>query len=232
MSTDDEEIDEQSGEVYVHYNFEVRLVRIFQQTLLPLTLRVRMDMQAHPDATTADLNTAVLKIRYWLDHIVTNCVAFSAMNPKAIEIVRNDSGEHRIENRIMLTPDEPSDDLFALLFQAKLTALAGGVMTFSVAEVESDNSNGLSFTYIGDSEYDLPSMDEWFGEPNWFSEPWWMRNDASMIDIIPAEGADLTKPPAWAFSLDFLGKTPDQPLMVTLPTEFKPKVLDGGKKDK
>jgi hypothetical protein len=126
---------------------------------------------------------------------------------------------------------EPDDQHLAALFQAKLQALATSVMVFGPVEVQSDNQLGLQFTFVGDSNAVLPKIEDWVGKRSFFDKPWWDRDDGSTLDILPAEDADLTVKPPWAFSFDFLSHQKPTPTQVKIVRpEFRPTVIDGGKK--
>jgi hypothetical protein len=105
-------------------------------------------------------------------------------------------------------------------------------MAFGPVEVKSDNQLGLQFTFVGDSSAVLPNNLEWVGPRSFFDKPWWDRDDGSTLDVLPAEDADLTVKPVWAFSLDFLS-FPKKMNATTngkiVRPEFRPKVIDGGK---
>src|SRR5574343_1217480 len=129
----------------------------------------------------------------------------------------NERGTNRSDNMIMLTPDDPTDEHLAAIFQSKLNALSGGNMMFGLVEIVSDNTVGLSFTFVCDGETCLPTVEEWIGERYYFEKPWWSRNDASTLDIPPMPDADLTNIPQWAYSLDFLHENTTKETVIIRP---------------
>jgi len=220
-------IDDDDKTLLINYTFKINLVRLIGRSILPASLKVTVEVENNDESTDEELTEVLEKISYWFDNIVSRCVVFAGHNEDAISMFFGEDGVNKSNNIIMLTPDDPSDDQLAVLFQAKLNALSNGHMEFGVIEIDSENHIGLSFTFLGNSDDHLPKIDEWIGLEYYFDEPWWNRDDASTIDIPPQPGTDLTKSPPWAYSLDFLrGK--QEP--VVLKPDFKPKVIDGGKK--
>jgi hypothetical protein len=229
---DDEEI---ITEIYNHFVFSIKVVRVIENILVPSTLRFKMEFIPMEEEDAEAINDAFTKMRYWLDNIVSKSIVFSHDNSDAIAMfVDEASGTPRVGNVIVLTPEEPDDQHLAAIFQAKLQALAGGTMAFGPVEVKSDNQLGLQFTFVGDSSAVLPKIGDWVGPRSFFDKPWWDRDDGSTLDVMPPDGADLTVRPAWAFSLDFLS----QPKKIAttdgkiVRPEFRPKVIDGGKSKK
>ena len=53
---------------------------------------------------------------------------------------------------------------------------------------------------------------------------------ALLLALLMEDDADLSKPPPWAYSLDFLHENAAQETVIIRP-EFRPTVIDGGKKD-
>lgn len=217
-------------DLYVNYALEVKFIRVIDNMLLPSWLEVRAEVDVDPEASDDLIHRAFTKIRYWFENIVSKCLVFSSDNEAAMNMFINDHGINRSGNMIMLTPGEPTDEHLAAIFQSKLNALAADTMLFGLIEIVSDNTVGLSFTFVGDGEACLPTVAEWIGDRYYFDKPWWSRDDASTLDSSPAADADLSKPPPWAYSLDFLHENATQETVIIRP-EFRPTVIDGGKKD-
>lgn len=227
--TDDDDGD---TDVLIDFEHEVTTVRLVDNMLLPSRLKIRCEVYPSKDPKRNDFDFAFNKIRFWLDTVVARAVVFGRSNDNAAEIMLDDHGRNRTANPLMLCPDEPTDDHFAMLLQAKMTALSAGAMEFGSVEVRSDNVSGLIFTYIGHHSESLPDVDDWIGERTYFDLPWWERDDASTMDVVPGEDSDLSVPPPWAYSLDFLR----QPVhtgedQVIVRPDFTPTVIDGGKGD-
>lgn len=220
--------DEDDEALFISFTLETRIARILGNTVVPSRLTIRTDVNPNEDMSEAELSLAMSKIRFWFDNIVAKTVAFAFDNDAAMAMLIDEEGKNRTNNVLMITPGEPTDDLLATLFQSKVTALSGFKIEFSLMEVKSDNPMGLTFMFVGDGRKMLPSMDEWIGKRTYFKEPWWNRDDASTLDVIPPPGADTTKKPAWAFSLDTINNPRAAETPVIRPS-FKPTIIDGGK---
>lgn len=226
------DMEDDEDALYITFNTQVKFVRLIENTVIPSRLAIKADVLPHESATEQDLQSVMLKVKFWLDNIVSKAIAFSHDNSAAIEMFIDDAGKNRTSNIIMITPGEPSDEVFAALFQSKLTALANGAIEIGLVEVKSDNPMGLAFTFVGEGTNVLPTMKEWIGERSYFEHPWWMRNDASTLDLIPAPDADLTVAPPWAFSLDTLMQGQPQVRTesgIVVRPSFNPTVINGGK---
>ncbi|CAM6053370.1 unnamed protein product [Sphagnum tenellum] len=208
------------------------MVRLVENIFLPSQIHIKAAVMPLAETTENDYTIAFAKVRYWLENIMSRSIAFNRNNQAAVKILFDADGYNKSGNLIMLTPDEPTDENMAILLQAKMIALASGKLGFGSVEIKSNNLTGLRFTFIGSSEEMLPSMQEWIGDHTYFDQPWWSRDDASTLDVIPAEDADLSEKPSWAYNLDFIEKMiqPKQDNVVLRP-EFKPTVIDGGKNE-
>jgi hypothetical protein len=235
---DDEDFDfGESPELFVNFSSTFKVVRVLDKRLVPTTFSLKADVIFDDDRDGSDpdyifrTQVAFAKIRYWLNNIVQNSVMFSRDNKWAGRAFLNSRGKQSVTNHMIVLPGEPSEDLLAEVFQSKLNALADCALTFGCIEVCSDEGDGLTFIFTGEGEMNLPEMDEWVGEFTYFSKPWWARNDASTLDVIPDEGTDINNPPAFAYSLDFLGDTmraKNAPTARIVRPEFRPKVIQGG----
>lgn len=215
--------------LYINYSFDVNLVRIMGNTFIPTKMKIKADMDTSDTASEEDISRAFVKISYWFDHVVSKSIAFSADNEHALDMMIDDTGVNRSGNLLMLTPSEPSDDQFAILFQSKLNALANGAMYFSVVEVVSDTTEGLSFVFTGDPSEFLPDINDWVAADYYFDKCWWDRDDASTIDVLPPPDTDLSQRPSWAYTFEFLEKEESSQKTAVIRPSFKPTVIDGGK---
>jgi hypothetical protein len=218
--------------LFVSIEIETKIVRIIDNTLVPSHLKIKSEIIPDEDITEDELRGAISKIHFWFEDIVARSVAFSANSANAIDILIDDAGSNRTTNVLLMTPGEPTDEILAPLFCAKMRALAGSGMTFDMVQVKSDNALGLRFAFTGDPDVILPSIEEWIGDKSYFPKPWWHRDDGSTIDLVPPEGADLSQVPPWAFPLEepSFAKPPGEAAVVIRPV-FRPTVIDGGKAD-
>jgi len=218
-------LDDDTPEVFMHYNFNLRLVRIVADTLVSTKMKIKIEFSANPEAGGADIARVWNKIDFWLES-ADQCIAIWASNPLAVDTVIS-AQDHapRFMNNIMILPSEPTEEIFGYIIQAKLNALGEDVVAFGAVEIESEENNGIVFNVIGDPSAVLPKMEDWMGSNNWFNTPWWNRDDGSMLDAQPPEEADLNEKPDWAYAWDFLGSRP-KPAGVVISARFKPRLVD------
>lgn len=224
--------------ILVKFSLNFTSIRVFDNTIYPCEMSLKSDVLYLEDDDAVDdyaLKLALMKVHFFFDEIVSRGIMWGADNEWAANTFITDDGKNVANNIPIITPFEPSDEHLAAVFQSKMNALAGGHLAFETVELSSKDAGGLSFMFVGDSGLILPTMEEWIGKHSYFDEPWWMRNDASTMDVIPDDDADLTIKPAFAYSLDFLGESL-KPTEITnakiIRPDFKPTVIKGGKKDK
>jgi len=229
MSKIDE--DDEGGIIYVQYSFTLTLTRMIERFILPSVFEVSLDMHIHPESSMEERHHAMMRIKYWIENVASRSMAFSSDNKDALSIFLQDEGGFSVDNPIILTPAEPMDDLLAMLIQSKLNALADNAYLFDTIRLKSDNAVGMSYTFIGDADEDLPEIGEWLDGKSWYDVPWWRRNDATMIDTVVPEGADRTLGPDWAADFAFLNQAmPPVSTGAIIKTDFRPRIIEGGKK--
>lgn len=224
--------DEMQSETIVTFRFEVEMIRMVGSHLMPSIIEITSDIDILDGTDDEDAEVAMMKVRYWFDTYVTRCIAFAASNAAAAAMFLDENGVNRTGNNFMATPLEPSDQHLSAIFQAKMNALGDGKMLFSHIQIRSNNADGMTFTFVGDPSDVLPEFSDWIEQTYYFDQAWWDRDDASMIDIIPGEGVDLTVRPNWAKTMDFLRDTM-KPVTAgeVIRPNFKPKIIEGGRKD-
>lgn len=228
------DIDDDANELYLHYKTDFKATRIIDAVLYPTNFTLESDVWFDMDNVPAEdrdytLNLILMKIDFFYKNIIDNSIMFGDLNEWAIPSLL-DNNTPRVDNILVRCPFQPSDDHLAMLFQSKMNALGNGNLVFGAVTVSSDNSRGLSFTFVGDGAYCLPDISEWIGERSFFENPWWDRNDSSSMDIVPKEDDDLTIKPEFAFDLDFLGESlkPNKTEIYTnnvIKPKFKPYVV-------
>jgi len=217
--------------VLINFEHDLTMVRIVENIFLASHVSIKAEVMPLDDAEDVDYEIAFAKVRFWLENIVTRCIAFCKSNVAARSMLIDENGHNNSGNLIMLCPMEPSDENLAVLLQAKMTALGGGKIMFGSIDIKSNNLTGLRFTFIGNASDLLPDIANWIGPNSYFARPWWDRDDASTLDVVPADDADLSVKPEWAYDLDFIAKAIRPVDDVVLRPAFNPTVIDGGRKD-
>jgi hypothetical protein len=222
-------MDDFESETLVNYTFDVTFCRLIGLQMLPSKMSLKLGI-AILSEDDDEMQFALTKINHWLDDVVSRAVVVSAMNSEGLQMLLDADNKPLLENPLMITPLEPTDHHLMFIFQSKIIALSDGALDVFTVEINSSDASGLSFTYIGDGDGQLPDMDEWIPGPNWFSVPWWGRNDISMIDTVAPEGADLSNRPVWARTLDHLRENDMGQTAIVINGEWEPKIIEGDEK--
>lgn len=205
----------------VFYEFEVPLCRIIGTRLVASNLNVKISVDIVEDS---DIEFGLTKIEHWIETCVGNAVAVSAHNGDGFGVLLTEDGRPRLDNPLMVCPSEPTDANLGPLLQAKLEALAEGAFVIGHVELKSNSMGGLSFTFCGDYNDFLPTMENWITGPTWFDKPWWERDDASTFDTIMPEGADPSDIPSWAYDVGSVVRNQENMEGVVITTSFQPKI--------
>ena len=234
--------DEQAlpNHLFISIKNEFRITRVVGSTVSPALVKTKVDISTvdqEADDYTERMDVALAKINYFLTEVVDGSIWISSANDWAVNSFVQGLGP-RTSNSVAICPDEPTDALLCEIIMCKMKAISKGAFTIHSIEIDSSDSNGLGFIFVGGSPGEVfPDMKDWVGEFSYFTNPWWHRGDASVMDVIPEEGSDLNAPPSWAYSLGFIaeqmgGETDEKPQSekVVRP-EFRPKVIEGGKQD-
>lgn len=214
--------------------FKFKSVRVIEDIINPGFYSLKTEVAIKPGCDEQDLSIALEKIHFWFDHIMNSAIMFSQDNAYAARIVLDDEGRMIGGNYPMVFPEEPTEDLMAIVFLSKLNALGGGKIMFMSVELSSDTRENLTCGFAGDPEDYLPTMDEWIGERKYHSVPWWGRNDGSTFDMNPAPDADLTSNPCFGFDMSMIEKQilkEQSDAAIIIRPEFKPRVIHGGNHD-
>lgn len=212
------------AETFVHYSFSTTLCRLIGTIMLPSQMTINLGLELLTDDDD-EISFALQKIAYWMENYVSRSIVVSCMNAQGFDVLLDENSAPRLDNKMMVTAQEPTDHHLMFIFQSKLNALADNAFIVTDIEIESSDAQGLRFTFMGSGEDQLPEMEEWIPGPNWFDQPWWNRNDISMIDTVATEGTDLKVRPQWASTLDFLRETSDDQPAVVIPGDWEPRIV-------
>jgi hypothetical protein len=233
----DDSTDSLPNHLFISIRHEFKATRIIGQRLSPTTIRIKTDVSPLEDDSEEygfRMEVALAKMSFFVDKILDECVMFHKDNQWAKACFVGEDDLLSI-NTTMICPEEPTDAMLCEIILCKFKALCQDAFEFMSIEVESTDARGMSFLFVGGTPGDtFTPTEEWLTPHNYFSKPWWHRNDASTLDIVPHEDADLNEPPAWAYSLGFIAEQLSGPVTrdnVVVRGEFRPKVIDGGKTD-
>lgn len=226
--------------LFISLRHQFKATRVVDYRLSPTTIKIKTDISTieNPADNEEDfglrMEIALAKMTHFVERVLDGSIIFHCENEWAMGCFLGEDAPETTNN-VVMCPEDPTDAALCELILCKFKALTEGAFEFMSIEIEATDARGMSFLFVGSTPGDsFPKDEEWLTERNYFSRPWWHRTDASTLDIIPHEGADLNSPPAWAYSLGFLEDQMKAPLErnnVVVRGEFRPKVIEGGKVD-
>lgn len=226
MTTDRTDDDSNS---FTFLTFKSVILRSFDNTLDSRLATFKVEMYQEGDIPKKEFSMLMEKTRLWFSSVITNSLMFSVNNTYAFKCIFED-GIQVSDNYPMVCPGEPTDEMIAMLVQAKLNAFAADIpIAFGSVEIETYRppEEMVNTIYAGFSDEDLPTMSDWIGEVAYHSVPWWNRNDGTTIDILPSEDDDLTEPPQQGFDMACIeNQYKEKAALVVSPSAFKPQVIE------
>lgn len=170
------------------FDVELSGIRIFDNILIPAPVNLEFEfipLMAHKN----DFKNKVLqdmafdKINFWVNEICHGSVYVSSQNEWGVEAAS------QMGNNIILTPDDPMDDLLAILFHAKISAICSDMFLIKGIKLDGFPNSRVKYTFVLNEEgYPLPNMEEFIGIKS-MSPCWWNRDDPTTFDL----PADLIK---------------------------------------
>lgn len=163
---------------------DFKINRLIEKKVLCTHYDLILELDIDPDYTVNEQTTRISNIKYWVDTILNNCIAFDVHTTLNTEILG------QLDNYIMFCPDDPNDYLILLLVVSKLNAIGSNVVTVTHASMSSDTNQGFGNSLIGNPLELLPSPEDWMGKTRYFDQAWWNRPDGGMMDVAVEEGSD------------------------------------------
>lgn len=209
--------------------FKCAVLRSFDNSLDARQATFKIELMKSDEVEKRSLNILMEKCKLWFSQVMNNSLIFSINNTFAFNCIF-ENGMQVSDNFPMVYPDDPTDELIAMVTQAKLNAFASGSgITFGTVEVNMTKfpDEEISTIYGGWAQGELPTMADWIGEVAYHTEPWWCRNDGSTIDIIPSDTDDLSDKPDQGFDFSFVeSQFEEKKGMVVNVEAFTPKIID------
>lgn len=227
--------DEYLVENFTTVTFKFKSIRVVDSIITAHVSTLKAEMMLPEEVSDIGVTIALEKIHFWFDQIVPHCVMFCRSNQNAMDMLFDENSAPRTENFPMVFPDEPTDDVVAVVFHSKINALAEGQMFFGMVEIQSDTREMITYSFNGLCEEALMQMDEWVGARAYHTKPWWARPDGDTLDVIPTPDSDLTNPPRVGMDLSFIDskfKRNASDTTIIIRPQFTPEVISGGKDDK
>ncbi|OUU29451.1 MAG: hypothetical protein CBB97_02425 [Candidatus Endolissoclinum sp. TMED37] len=144
-------------------------------------------------------NASFLKMKYFIEDIMHQCVFTHKASPIDMK---------HIKNKIVVFPFVPTNDIIAMCLHSKLNAICHEHMEILSITIGSKYANPkMSYTY-NDPDYPmLPTLKEWIGQSKYYYDaPWWGRNTIETQDYEVDENTDLTSPPKFDTILEQIEK--------------------------
>ena len=175
-------------------------------------------------------NVAFQKIYFWLETVLPGVILINVNNPVSMSIA------NAVDNLMLYSPDEPTDDLFVQLLHAKLSAIAGDFLHIGEIKLNASDTT-TTYTFNVDSVgYQLPSKVRDYVElPSLYTLPWWHRNDGFSFEFLKRKGMkgklvelykDLQDPLREFEDLlldDVLSTIPNEPAEIIQMEKWKPR---------
>ena len=147
----------------------------------------------------AKSNAAFLKIKFFIEQLMHQSIL---THPTAKIDMAN------IENKIVMLPHPPSNDVIAMVLHSKLTAIVSEYIEIITVKVGSKAIDPvISYTHGDDEYHALPPLSQWVASDDYYyDEPWWHRNSTDTQDYEEYKKSDLTSAPDSDTILDDLEK--------------------------
>ena len=171
------------------FKTEFETIRLLENRLVASSFEFSAEIELDDSAEAAEQYKALESMRRWIIDIVDGSIVFcpaSEISPLLLE---------SLQNNIMITPDDPYDQLLLILICAKLNAIGGKVAHITKCQLISELGDGFGNWFEGDTTDALPTISEWLGDRTFFENSWWNRSDGSAIDIWAGPDDDITVKP-------------------------------------
>lgn len=215
--------------------FKCVIKRVFDTTIDSRLATFKIEMSQHEEVDRKDFDMLMDKVRVWFSEVMNSSLMFNCSNLYGFNCIFSE-GVQVSSNYPMVFPGEPTDEMIAMLVQAKLNAFASPVaITFGAVEMETflPPDEQITSVYLGWAIDELPSMTDWIGERAYHDSPWWARNDGCTIDIMPTPDEEVLVAPEQGFDMSIIeSRYSVNKGLVVSPDAFKPKIIDCKQDDK
>lgn len=166
------------------FSISLEGIRIFDNILIPSPLNLEFEFLPIR-ARKNNLENQILqdmtyeKMTFWLDNVCPGSVYVSSTNIWGLDMATE------LGNNLVMTPDEPMDDLLAILFHAKISAILKDYFIIQNMRVDGFPASRVKYDFVLTNEgYPLPNMVDFIGDEAREKEPcWWHRSDPTTFDL-------------------------------------------------
>ena len=147
----------------------------------------------------AKSNAAFLKIKFFIENLMHQSIL---THPSAKVDMAN------IENKVIMMPHPPSNDVIAMMLHSKLNAIVHEYIEVISVKVGSKSIDPvISYTHADNTYPALPELKDWIKTDDYYYDlPWWSRNSTDTEDYEDTKKSDLTSVPESDTILDDLEK--------------------------
>lgn len=93
----------------------------------------------------------------------------------------------KLENNVIMIPDNPNDQTIGSLIFSKLVAIVGDNLDIEYVRLSSELGKNITYTIDAESpelEALLPSKSDWWEDDKVMFSPWWLRPDTATYDVL------------------------------------------------
>ena len=203
------------------FRTDFNIIRLLENRLVASNFEFSADIDLDGSADPSEQYKALESMRRWVIDIVDKSIVFCPSSDISPVLLQS------LQNNIMITPDDPYDQLLLVLMCSKLNAIGAKVAHITKCQLISDLGDGFGNWFEGDTSDTLPTISEWLGDRTFFDKPWWNRSDGSAIDIWAGPDDDISIKPdilinLWPDEVDNDDPIEDEPAKI-IKHNFKPK---------
>ena len=147
----------------------------------------------------AKSNAAFLKIKFFIENL---------MHQSVITHGSAKVNMANIDNKIIVLPHPPANDVIAMMLHSKLNAIVSEYIEVISVKVGSKGIDPvISYTHADDVYPALPTSKDWIKSDDYYYDvPWWCRNSTDTEDNEQMSKSNLTSVPKSDTILDDLEK--------------------------
>jgi hypothetical protein len=154
--------------VKLSYNVGFSAVVVDGTRIFPNSYKLKIDMLTLTENSTHQ-NVAIQRILIFIKEVLNNSVFIHANNLNAKKIANLAK-----ESRVIIFPEEPHDQIVALILFHKLHAIVEG--RFEIDQIQ------ISSNISPDLQYSIEDFENFEYDESKIEVPWWQRSDPSTTD--------------------------------------------------
>ncbi|MEM5878674.1 MAG: hypothetical protein QXF12_07410 [Candidatus Aenigmatarchaeota archaeon] len=181
---------QEENQFYIQYHNSFHAIKVYENHFMNCDIKVESDIYIDDEywslnGIDSDIDLILLKLQLFFDLCLNNSIIFSIKNDFMMNIALDKKNNKKnINNNIILTPGDPTDDHLTLLLQSKFNAIGNEKVLFTSLLIENKRSKNLKFIFVGEGSEVLPEKNvDWIEGICYHTKPWWCRNDLTTMDL-------------------------------------------------